>query len=100
MMPGRKTYTAHDVCDALGISLDTLYRTRARWHERDGLPRPISERPLRWERTGFDAWLTRFHPARPKPAANDMTPPPVPGSIDEHQADLHAYYRSRLGRPT
>jgi predicted DNA-binding transcriptional regulator AlpA len=96
----RRPYTASDVCEALGISLDTLYRTRARWHARERLPQPISERPLRWERTGFDAWLTRHHPARPNTAAaNDAAPLPVPGTIEEHQADLHAYYQARRGQP-
>jgi hypothetical protein len=47
------------------------YRTRQIRHERDGLPAPISEHgPLKWERTGFDAWLTRHHPMRPKTIAN------------------------------
>jgi hypothetical protein len=60
-------YCSAEVALAIGISLDTFYRTRQTRHERDGLPAPISERgPLRWERTGFDAWLTRHHPMRPK----------------------------------
>jgi predicted DNA-binding transcriptional regulator AlpA len=96
----QRPYTASQVCQALGISLDTLYRTRTRRHDRDGLPRPISERPLCWERSGFDAWLTRFHPARPKvAAANDVAARLVPGSIEEHQADLHAYYQARRNHP-
>jgi len=51
-------YSSTEVATAIGVSLDTFYRTRQIRHERDGLPAPISERgPLKWERTGFDAWL-------------------------------------------
>jgi hypothetical protein len=58
-------YSSTEVAMAIGVSLDTFYRTRQIRHERDGLPAPISERgPLKWERTGFDAWLTRHHPMR------------------------------------
>jgi hypothetical protein len=70
-------YSSTEVAMAMGISLDTFYRTRQIRHERDGLPAPISERgPLKWERTGFDAWLTRHHPMRPKAIANDTYAPP------------------------
>jgi hypothetical protein len=65
-------YSSTEVAMAIGVSLDTFYRTRQIRHERDGLPAPISGRgPLKWERTGFDAWLTRHHPMRPKTIAID-----------------------------
>lgn len=88
-------YTAREICDMIGIELDTLYRTRERRHERDGLPRPISEHPLKWERTGFDAWLTRHHPARPPRPANDVQVIPTPATDDEHRARLRAAYGGR-----
>lgn len=88
-----KPYNATYVAEALGISTDTFYRTREARHARDGLPRPISERgPLRFERSGFDAWLTRHHPLRPKAPANDPLPPPDAASDEEHRRRLaHAY---------
>ncbi|MEY9178719.1 hypothetical protein ABIG06_000426 [Bradyrhizobium sp. USDA 326] len=43
-------YSSTEVAAAIGVSLDTFYRTRRQRHERDGLPSPISERgPLKWE---------------------------------------------------
>lgn len=91
-----KPYTAPDVAAAIGISLDTLYRTRQLRHRRDKLPLPICESgPLKWERTGFDAWLTRHHPARPPRAANDVSIVPDPASDDEHRARLALAYAPR-----
>jgi hypothetical protein len=87
-----RPYTAADICEAIGISLDTLYRTRETRHTRDGLPRPISEHPLRWERSGFDAWHTRHHPLRPARPANDVAAAPEPASIEESRARLAAAY--------
>ncbi|MDN3278820.1 hypothetical protein QWJ07_31475 [Frankia sp. RB7] len=87
-----RPYNAREICEAIGITLDTLYRTRETRHTRDALPRPITEHPLRWERTGFDAWLTRYHPARPPTPANDPVRPPDAVTIAEHQALFHAAY--------
>lgn len=87
-----RPYTAREICEALGISLDTLYRTRERRHLADRLPRPISEHPLKWERSGFDAWLTRHHPMRPPAPANDVTLVPDDSSIAEARARLAAAY--------
>ncbi|MBR0700144.1 hypothetical protein JQ599_09555 [Bradyrhizobium diazoefficiens] len=87
-----RPYTAREICEAIGITLDTLYRTRELRHTRDQLPRPITEHPLRWERTGFDAWLTRHHPSRPPSPANDPVRPPDAVTIEEHQALFHAAY--------
>jgi predicted DNA-binding transcriptional regulator AlpA len=88
-----RPYTSTDVCEAIGISKDTFYRTREIRHERDGLPRPISERgPLKWERSGFDAWLTRFHPLRPPRPANDVVRRQDAATIEEHQRLMHLEY--------
>lgn len=87
-----RPYTAREICEAIGITADTLYRTRERLHSRDGLPRPITEHPLRWERSGFDDWLTRHHPARPPRPANDICVQPAPATDDEHRARLRAAY--------
>jgi hypothetical protein len=95
----KRPYSARDICEALDISLDTLYRTRQLRHGRDGLPRPISERgPLKWERTGFDAWLTRHHPQHPPRPANDVAAVPDPASIEESQARLALAYGTTPGR--
>jgi hypothetical protein len=89
-------YSSAEVAAAIGVSLDTFYRTRQIRHERDGLPAPISERgPLKWERTGFDAWLTRHHPMRPKAIANDIFAPPPAASDEEHRERLRTAYGDR-----
>ena len=86
-------YSSTEVATAIGVSLDTPYRTRQILHERDGLPAPISERgPLKWERTGFDAWLTRHHPMRPKTVVNHTFAPPAAASDEEHRERLRAAY--------
>lgn len=86
-------YSSTEVAGAIGVSLNTFYRTRQIRHERDGLPAPISERgPLKWERTGFDAWLTRHHPMRPKTIANDTFAPPPAANDEEHRERLRAAY--------
>jgi predicted DNA-binding transcriptional regulator AlpA len=94
-----RLYRAPEIAEAIGISLDTLYRTRQLRHDRDQLPRPICETgPLKWERTGFDAWLTRHHPARPPRPANDVSMLPDPASDAEHRARLALAYAPQ--RPT
>ncbi len=86
-------YSSAEVAMAIGVSLDTFYRTRQIRHNRDGLPAPISERGrLKWERTGFDAWLTRHHPMRPKTIVNDTFSPPPAASDEEHRERLRTAY--------
>jgi hypothetical protein len=86
-------YSAVEIATAIGVSVDTFYRTRRIRHERDGLPAPISERgQLKWERTGFDAWLTRHHPMRPKAPASDMFVPPPATTDEEHRERLRMAY--------
>jgi hypothetical protein len=86
-------YSSAEVATAIGVSLDTFYRTRRIRHERDGLPAPISEcGQLKWERTGFDAWLTRHHPMRPKTITNDIFAPPSATTDEEHRERLRTAY--------
>ena len=86
-------YSSTEVAIAIGVSLDTFYRTRQIRHERDGLPAPISERgPLKWESIGFDAWLTRHHPMRPKTIASDIFAPPPATTDEEHRERLRTAY--------
>lgn len=91
-----RTYTSRDIADALGISLDTFYRSRARLESDEGMPKPIcSGGRHRYERAGFDYWLTRHHPARPPRAANDVSIVPDPATDDEHRARLALAYAPR-----
>ena len=86
-------YSSAEVATAIGVSLDTFYRTRQIRHERDRLPAPISERgPLKWERTGFDIWLTRHHPMRAKTIADDAFAPPPAATDEEHRERLRMAY--------
>lgn len=86
-------YSSAEVAMAIGVSLDTFYRTRQIRHERDGLPAPISERgQLKWERTGFNAWLTRHHPMRQKSIASDIFSPPPAETDEEHRERLRTAY--------
>ena len=88
-----RPYSSTEVAMAIGVSLDTFYRTRQSRHELDGLPAPISERgPHKWERTGFDAWLTRHHPMRPKAIASDIFAPPPATTDEEHRERLRTAY--------
>jgi len=88
-----RPYSSTEVAMAIGVSLDTFYRTRQTRHELDGLPAPISERgPLKWERTGFDAWLTRHHPLRPKAVTNETFAPPPAACDEEHRERLRTAY--------
>jgi len=87
-----KTYTACEVAEAIGITPDTLRRTR-QWRQReDMMPAPISERGrLKWERTGFDTWLRRYHPLARSPA-NDAAVMPDSRSIEDQRRQLAAEY--------
>lgn len=89
-----KPYSAQDVADLLGITLDTFYRTRELRHARDRLPRPLSETgKLRFERSSFDAWATRHHPLRRHVvAANDCAPPIVPDNAQAVSEFVAAHY--------
>lgn len=91
--PRADRYSAAEIADDLGISADTLYRTRAVRETRDGLPKPYSTRPLLWDGPTYRAWRGRHHPmALRAPAANDSAPIAVPASIDEQRAFLHRAY--------
>ncbi|EKS26715.1 hypothetical protein [Afipia felis] len=88
-------YRSRDIADRLGISLDTFYRRRERLERDDGMPRPLcSGGRHAYEKTGMDAWLTRFHPYRPPPAANDVCAPLVPMTDEEHRGRLLRAYGS------
>ncbi len=55
--------TATEVALALGITTETFYRTRGRYHL-EGMPAPLSKhRPWRFHRPSMQAWLGRHHPA-------------------------------------
>jgi predicted DNA-binding transcriptional regulator AlpA len=84
---------AAEIAEALGITPDTFYRRRRALEETDGMPQPIcSIGRLAWDRASMQAWLRRNDPLRPKPPANDVTAPSPATTIEEHRAELHAYY--------
>ena len=88
-----RTYTAPEVAEMLGITIVTLYKTRRRRELIDKMPAPLSAVGAhKWERSGFDAWFTRYHPQRPPAPANDPLPSPVPASIEEHQTAFARAY--------
>lgn len=93
------TYTSAEVAAKIGITPGQLTKTHRRRHDRDGMPLPIASQPYRWEKTGFDFWFTRHHPLREGMTmpANDLAPALEPLTIEEHRADLHAYYAAQAG---
>jgi hypothetical protein len=91
-----RPYTASDICEALGISLDTLYRTRELRHSRDGLPRPMNKRgPL----NGSAPALTHGSPRTIRCGHSGRRPttiaPPVACQIEEHRARLRPLITGR-----
>lgn len=88
-----KPMHAAEIAQRIGVTLDTFYKRRTRYHMIDGMPRPINStgRPA-YDRAGMEAWLTRFHPLRPAAPANDPLPHPAPAAIDEHRVLLARAY--------
>lgn len=81
---------AAELAERLGITVDTLYRTRGRLHAEDGLPPSLSRhRPFRWNRQKVEAWLNRDRDI--PPVANDLAPI-APASDAEHRALLARAY--------
>ena len=78
----RSWYGGKEVANFVGISYDVFCNRRSREvrHRRDGLPRPYSMRPLRFDKAAIDAWRNRHHPvvAAMAPPANDAAPQPAP----------------------
>lgn len=92
-----KPYTTPEVAAKIGITIDTFYRNRRRLEMVDGMPKPLRSKGAHgYERSGFDAWLTRYHPLRAQRPANDAEAPLVPVTVEEHRQELHDYYRAQL----
>lgn len=88
-----RTYTAREVAGLIGITTETFYRRRLRFELIDGLPKPIcSGGRHRYDRASIDAWLTRFHPQRPPPPANDPEPALAPLTDEDCRARLARAY--------
>lgn len=90
-----KCYTAGEVADALGISLDAFYEQRVKLTN-NGMPRSVSTGRLRFPKLAFDAWLNRDHPmaGRRRPD-NDPVPLPDPQDDQEHRDYLRRVYATR-----
>jgi predicted DNA-binding transcriptional regulator AlpA len=94
-----RTYTARDLADMLGITIETFYERREAMHRDDRLPRPlIGGGRHRFDRRSIDAWMQRFHPnhAAAAAAANDAAPPPPPASDEQWRAHLAQQNRARI----
>lgn len=89
------TMSLPQVAAALGESVETFRRNRARYHAQDALPQPCKTvGHLKWDRASFEAWRTRHHPARPKAIHNDESPPLIPASAEEWRDELARAYGS------
>lgn len=88
-----KPMCAAEIAEALGIKPDTFYRRRRVLEQTEGMPAPLvaSAKPLRWERTGMQLWLTRHSPHAPKAPANDQAPQ-LAATADDRRQQLHDYY--------
>lgn len=92
--PHALRYSARDVAEDLGITLDTLYASRGRRHLQDKLPMPYATKPMLWDGATYRAWRGRFHPSAPAaPAvANDTAPIGAPQTDVEHRDHLRVVY--------
>ncbi|MGY3392973.1 putative DNA-binding transcriptional regulator AlpA [Bradyrhizobium sp. USDA 3311] len=85
--------TSRDVAERLGITVETFYLNRQRYHLVDKMPRPLSESGRhKFDRASMEAWLTRHHPQRAPTPANDPAPPPMPNNDAEWSDFLHRHY--------
>lgn len=83
---------AEEAARVIGVSVVTFYRNWRTYCRRDGMPRPITEGHVSFERGGFYRWARRNDPALPKLAANSNEPPRVPETDAEQRAFLARTY--------
>lgn len=89
-----KPYCSREVAELIGVSLETFYERRKLYHTRDGLPEPLAPTGrLRFDRASIHAWLGRFHPLAPKPAANDSAPLIAETDVESWRSKLYEEYR-------
>lgn len=83
---------SQEIAVRIGVTAATFRRNRNKYLSA-GMPAPICDagRPA-WERSGMEAWLTRHHPHRPPPPANDVAAPPCPVTDTEHRLLLATAY--------
>lgn len=86
-------FTAREVAQRLGITVETFYLRRTQLHLVDKMPRPLSATGRhKFDRASMEAWLTRHHPQRAPAPANDPAPPPMPSNDAEWSQFLHRHY--------
>lgn len=88
-----KPYTAREVAELVGLSLERFYLRRRHLQLIDKMPAPIASGGRHaWHRASFDAWLERNHPNHRGVLANDNAALPAPFTTADHQARLRAIY--------
>ena len=92
--PCQPPYSAAECARMLGCSAAGFRRAYRRLVTHDSMPRSLVSGRYVFERSGFDHWLTRHHPARAAVAraANDAAPPLSPDD-EEARARVLEYYR-------
>lgn len=85
-------FSAADVALRLGISVDRFYRIEAKLIAEQQMPASTKPGKRAYDRAAMEAWLTRNDPRRPKAAANDPLPPPMPRSDGEWNDFLRRHY--------
>jgi hypothetical protein len=86
-------FTAREVAQRLGITVETFYLRRQHYHQIDKMPRPLSESGRqKYDRASMEAWFSRHHPHAQRRPANDAAPPPMPSNDAEWSDFLHRHY--------
>lgn len=83
---------AEEAARVIGVSTTTFYRNWRRYVRVDGMPKPIVEGHVSFERESFYRWARRHELATPKAPANSNEPPPVPETDAEQRAFLARTY--------
>lgn len=95
-MPQRQTYTAREMADMLGLSLDGFYEQHKRLIEKKGFPASATLGRIRVPRPLFDKWFLKNWTKAPAAAAqNDNAPVSPPSTDAEHRAYLRQVYEQR-----
>jgi hypothetical protein len=86
--------TARDVAARLGVTIETFYFNRQRYHLVDKMPRPLNATGRqKYDRASMEAWFSRHHPLAPARPANDIVSPPRPNNDEEWRDFLHKHYQ-------
>lgn len=81
-----------EISARIGVTVDTFYKNRQRYIKCNGMPDSIAGGKSGYDRASMEAWLTRYHPARPPRPVNDVFAVPDPATDEEHRARLALAY--------